>query len=56
MEDVEFVLRVILQATTVTGAEFGEVERLRLFTVDAAEVDLVLGSGPGLGGQGQGEG
>ena len=45
MKDVERVLRVVLQAADVLGAEFGEVERVRLFTVHAAEVDLVLGSG-----------
>ena len=47
MKDVERVLRVVLQAADVLGAEFGEVERVRLFTVHAAEVDLVLGSGLG---------
>ena len=55
MEDVEFVLRVILQATTVTGAEFGEVEGFLLLTVDAAEVDL-HGVGVGAGVEGPGPG
>ena len=56
MKDVERVLRVVLQAADVLGAELGEVESFRLFTVDAAEIDLVLGSGLGLGGRGRGGG
>ena len=39
MKDVERVLRVVLQAANVIGAELGEVESVGLFTVDAAEVD-----------------
>ena len=45
MEDVERVLRVILQAADVTRAELVEVKRGRHLAMHAAEVDLVLGSG-----------
>ncbi len=54
MKYVERVLPSILQAAAVTGAEFGEVEGFLLLTVDAAEVDLVLGSGLGLRSRGRG--
>ena len=49
MEDVERVFRVILQAADAIGAEGSEVEVERLQVVNTAEVDLVLGSGSGLG-------
>ena len=57
MKYVERVLRFILQAADTIGAEFGEVDRVRLFTVHATEVDLVMmGSGLVLGGRAQGSG
>ena len=56
MKDVELVLRVNLQAAAVLGAELGQGYSERPFIVDAAEIDLVLGSGLGLGGRGRGEG
>lgn len=54
MKYVERVLCFILQAADIIGAEFGEVDRVRLFTVHATEVDLVMmGSGLVLGGRAQ---
>ena len=43
MEDVERILRIILQAADVTRAELVEFKRGRLLAMHAAEVDLVLG-------------
>ena len=56
MKDVELVLRVNLQAAAVLGAELGQGYSERPFIVDAAEIDLVLGSGLGLRGRSQGGG
>ena len=53
MEDVERVFRVILQAADAIGAEGCEVQLERPRAVHTAKVDLMLGSGSGLGSGGR---